>query len=81
MKSGHYLNIDLVEFSPDISQLGLKDFVETFRIRIFRIFGDEVENRDPPVEDAHHPHVVQQDREPVRLRSHPEVNLGLVSKL
>jgi hypothetical protein len=32
---------------------------------------------EPPVQDAHQPHVVQQDGEPVHLARAPEMNLRL----
>ena len=37
--------------------------------------GDEVEHGDPPVEDAHEAHVVQEDGEAVRLRGGAVVDL------
>ena len=37
--------------------------------------GDEVEDGDPPVEDAHEAHVVQEDGEAVRLRGGAVVDL------
>jgi hypothetical protein len=39
--------------------------------------GYKGEEKQPPVQDAHEPHVVHQDREAVHLACTPEMDLGL----
>ena len=46
-------------------------------LRAGRAPADKVEEEQPPVQDAHQPHVVQKDREPVHLARAPEMDLRL----
>ena len=48
---------------------------------ILTVLGDEVQHRQPPVQDAHEPHVVQEDGEPGDILGGFVVNLGLEDRV
>ena len=48
---------------------------------ILTVLGDEVQHCQPPVEDAHEPHVVQEDGEPGDILGGPLVDLSLDNRV
>ena len=65
------LNVD-VPFALDVKQTVSG---------ILTVLGDEVQHRQPPDEDAHEPHVVQEDGESSDILGGPVVDLSLEDRV
>ena len=49
--------------------------------RILTVLGDKIQHSEPPAEDAHEPHVVQEDGEPGDILGGPLVDLSLDNRV